>query len=273
MSRVSKLSRTSAILVAAGAASAAMTTYNIYRARKVEREYPPAGRFITVNGIRLHYIERGEGPPVVLLHGNMVTAEDFDTSGVLDLVATQHRVIAFDRPGFGYSDRPHGSPWGAGAQADLLRDALVVLGIKRPIVLGHSWGAAVALALALNHPDAVGALVSAVGLLLSESARGRSVILARGDPNPRGSAALFDLASTRQTIAAAAPQGNVRASPRASQLHEGLCPKHVGTPRADPRGESRRRRHDSERHRVAAPLSGIDTASCYHGGHEGSRRR
>ena len=100
MSRVSKLSRTSAILVAAGAASVAMTTYNIYRARKVEREHPPTGRFITVNGIRLHYIERGEGPPVVLLHGNMVTAEDFDTSGVLDLVATQHRVIAFDRPGW-----------------------------------------------------------------------------------------------------------------------------------------------------------------------------
>jgi pimeloyl-ACP methyl ester carboxylesterase len=159
MSRVSKLSRTSATLVAAAATLAAMTTYNIYRARKVEREHPPTGRFITVNGIRLHYIERGEGPPVVLLHGNMVTAEDFDTSGVLDLVATQHRVIAFDRPGFGYSDRPHGSPWGAGAQADLLRDALVVLRIKRPIVLGHSWGAAVALALALNHPDAVGGLV------------------------------------------------------------------------------------------------------------------
>jgi pimeloyl-ACP methyl ester carboxylesterase len=159
MSRVSKLSRTSAILVAAAATLAATTTYNIYRARKVEREHPPTGRFITVNGIRLHYIERGEGPPVVLLHGNMVMAEDFDTSGVLDLVATQHRVIAFDRPGFGYSDRPHGSPWGAGVQADLLRDALVVLGIKRPIVLGHSWGAAVALALGLNHPDAVGGLV------------------------------------------------------------------------------------------------------------------
>src|SRR5690242_10161143 len=96
MSRVSKLSRTSATLVAAAATLAAMTTYNIYRARKVEREHPPTGRFITVNGIRLHYIERGEGPPVVLLHGNMVTAEDFDTSRVLDLVATQHRVIAFD---------------------------------------------------------------------------------------------------------------------------------------------------------------------------------
>ena len=63
---------------------------------------------------------RGGGPPVVLLHGNVVTAEDFDTSGVLDLVAKRHRVIAFDRPGFGYSDRPHGSAWSAGTQAELI---------------------------------------------------------------------------------------------------------------------------------------------------------
>jgi len=159
MSRVSKTSRASAILIATAASLAAMTTYNIYRARKAEREHPPTGRFVTVDGVRLHYIEKGEGPPVVLLHGNVVTAEDFQTSGVLDLLATQHRVIAFDRPGFGYSDRPHGSAWSARAQADLLRGALVVLGINRPIVLGHSWGAAVALALALNHPDDVKGLV------------------------------------------------------------------------------------------------------------------
>ena len=163
MSRASKSSTTSAIWAAAAAVLAAMTAYNIYRVRKAEREHPPTGRFITVDGVRLHYIERGEGPPVVLLHGNVVTAEDFDTSGVLDLLATQHRVIAFDRPGFGYSDRPHGSAWSAGAQAELLRDGLVVLGINRPIVLGHSWGAAVALALALNHPDAVRGLVLLAG--------------------------------------------------------------------------------------------------------------
>jgi pimeloyl-ACP methyl ester carboxylesterase len=159
MSRVSKPSHTIEILAAAAATLAAMTTYNIYRARKTEREHPPTGRFITVDGVRLHYIERGKGPPVVLLHGNVVTAEDFDTSGVLDLVATRHRVIAFDRPGFGYSDRPHGSAWSAADQADLLRDAFVVLGINYPIVLGHSWGAAVALTLALNHPDAARGLV------------------------------------------------------------------------------------------------------------------
>ena len=88
-----------------------------------------------------------------------MTAEDFQTSGVLDLLVRRHRVIAFDRPGFGYSDRPHGSAWSARAQAELLSGALVLLGIDRPIVLGHSWGAAVALALALNHPDDVRGLV------------------------------------------------------------------------------------------------------------------
>jgi alpha-beta hydrolase superfamily lysophospholipase len=108
MSNVSTLTRTSVIAGAAAATLAAMTAYNVYRAWKAEREYPPAGRFVTVDGVRLHYIEKGEGSPVVLLHGNVVTAEDFDTSGVLDLLARRHRVIAFDRPGFGYSERPHG---------------------------------------------------------------------------------------------------------------------------------------------------------------------
>ena len=159
MSRVSKPSRANVIYIATAATLAAMTAYNTYRTRKAEREHPPTGRFVTVDGVRLHYIERGEGPPVVLLHGNVVTAEDFDTSGLFDLLAARHRVFAFDRPGFGYSDRPHGSAWNARAQANLIRDALVVLGIDRPVVLGHSWGAAVALALALNHPDAVRGLV------------------------------------------------------------------------------------------------------------------
>ena len=159
MSRVSKASRASAIFAVTAASLAAMTAYNIYSARKAEREHPPTGRFVTVEGVRLHYIEKGEGPPVVLLHGNVVTAEDFRTSGVLELVARRHRVIAFDRPGFGYSARPHGSAWSARAQANLLRSALDVLDLSRPVVLGHSWGAAVALAMALNHPDDVRGLV------------------------------------------------------------------------------------------------------------------
>jgi hypothetical protein len=64
-----------------------MAVWNIYQAGRAERRHPPAGRFLTIEGVRLHYLERGEGPPAVLLHGNGVTSEDFELSGVLDLPA------------------------------------------------------------------------------------------------------------------------------------------------------------------------------------------
>ena len=161
--RGSTPSRTGTILAASAAALAAAAVYNVYRTRKVEHDHPPAGRFVTVEGVRLHYLEQGEGPPVVLLHGNVVTAEDWVWSGVFDRVARNRRVLAFDRPGFGYSDRPQGSVWTAAEQADLLRKAFDRLGVGRPVVAGHSWGTLVALELALGHPDAVGGLVLLAG--------------------------------------------------------------------------------------------------------------
>jgi pimeloyl-ACP methyl ester carboxylesterase len=151
------------ILSVAAAALAAMAVFNIYEARRVERRNPPRGRFIDVDGVRLHYLEQGEGRPVVLLHGNVVTAEDFACSGILDRVAERHRVIAFDRPGMGHSDRPNGRLWTPGAQADLLRRAFDRLGIEQAVVLGHSLGAMVAAALALDHPEAVRGLVLVSG--------------------------------------------------------------------------------------------------------------
>src|SRR3954449_3295778 len=156
-------SRAGAVLAAGAAALAASALYNACRARRTEREHPPAGRFVEVDGVRLHYLEKGEGPPVVLLHGNVVTAEDWALSGVLDRVAGRHRVVAFDRPGFGHSDRPRGSAWTAAEQAELLREALRRLGVERPVVVGHSWGTNVALALALAEPAAVRGLVLVSG--------------------------------------------------------------------------------------------------------------
>ena len=152
-------SRTGMVLAASAAALAAAAVYNTYRARQVERKHPPRGRFVDVDGVRLHYLERGTGTPVVLLHGNVVSCEDWVLSGVLDRVAQRHRVIAFDRPGYGYSDRPQGSAWTAATQADLLLRAFVQLGIERPVVVGHSWGTNAALALALADPAAVRGLV------------------------------------------------------------------------------------------------------------------
>ena len=159
------LGKAGTALLAGAAALAAAALWNDARARRAEREHPPRGRFLEVDGVRLHYLERdGAGPPVVLLHGNVVTAEDWVLSGVLDRVAARgHRVVAFDRPGYGHSDRPRGSAWTAADQADLLRRAFARLGLERPVVVGHSWGTNAALALALDHPDAVRGLVLVSG--------------------------------------------------------------------------------------------------------------
>jgi len=143
--------------VALAAACLAILIYILSRA--AERRYPPIGKFITVDGVRLHYVDRGTGPPLVLLHGNGVMLQDFLTSGVLDGAAQTHRVIAFDRPGYGYSARPRNTIWTPYAQADLIHKALGQLGIDRAVVVGHSWGTLVAVAMALNHRQIVQSLV------------------------------------------------------------------------------------------------------------------
>jgi len=149
--------------VAAAATLGALALLNHWRARRTERRNPPVGRFVEVDGVRLHYVERGQGQPVVLLHGNGVMMQDFDASGLLELAAREYRVIAFDRPGFGYSERPRGRSWTPSAQAELLHKALRQLGVQRPVLVGHSWGTLVALALALAHPADTSGLVLVSG--------------------------------------------------------------------------------------------------------------
>src|SRR4051812_26694338 len=152
---------TSTITVLAGAlvclAAAAIVNYVV--ARRNEHKHPPKGHFVTVDGVRIHYLEQGKGAPVVLVHGNGTMAEDFEISGVLAKLAVTHRVIAFDRPGYGYTDRPRGHTWDATAQGNLMHSALHALGVGSPIVVGHSWGTLVALAMALDHPADIRALV------------------------------------------------------------------------------------------------------------------
>jgi len=142
---------------------AAVALANRYLANKAERDNPPSGRFLKINGVRLHYVERGAGDPVVLLHGNGSMIQDFESSGLMDLLAKDNRVVVFDRPGFGHSERPRNVVWTPGAQAELIQLALAQLGISDAIVLGHSWGASVAVAMALKYPNRVRGLVLASG--------------------------------------------------------------------------------------------------------------
>ncbi|MES2887591.1 MAG: alpha/beta hydrolase [Pseudomonadota bacterium] len=129
------------------------------RARRAERQNPPRGRFIDVDGVRLHYVDRGTGPAVVLLHGNTVSSADFQASGLIEGLAQRHRVLAFDRPGFGHSGRPRGRLWTPAAQAKVIHQALEALAVREPVVVAHSMGTQVALAMALAHPTYASRLV------------------------------------------------------------------------------------------------------------------
>lgn len=125
--------------------------------RKVERLVPPEGDFVEVDGVRLHYVERGSGPTTLLLvHGLAGNARHF-TYRLLEALARDHRVIAIDRPGSGYSTHLPGES-GPQAQAALLAAFIEVKQLDRPVVVGHSLGGAVALALALHHPAQARAL-------------------------------------------------------------------------------------------------------------------
>jgi pimeloyl-ACP methyl ester carboxylesterase len=145
-------------------AAAAVAGLWAYRRYTTSRASPaPIGSIIDVDGVRLHYVERGHGAPVVLLHGNGANVADFIISGVFDRVARAHRTIAFDRPGFGDSARPRQRRWTPAAQAALLERAFARLDIERPIVVGHSWGALVALALAARNRIPLAGLVLIAG--------------------------------------------------------------------------------------------------------------
>lgn len=142
---------------------AALAIWIRLQAKGAERDFPPTGRFIDVDGVRLHYIERGSGPTAVLVHGNGVQSRDFIGCGLMEELASRYRVVAFDRPGFGYSQRPRRSIWTPRRQARLLAKACVALDIAEPIVVGHSFGTLVALEMALDDSIAVRGLVLVSG--------------------------------------------------------------------------------------------------------------
>lgn len=128
-----------------------------------------AGRFVTVDGLPVHVIVKGRGRPVVLIHGNGTMAEDYVISGLIDRLAARYRVIALDRPGFGRTERPRARIWTAAAQAALVHRVLDALNVERPLIVGHSWGTIVALAMAAESRRPLRGLVLLSGYYFPEN--------------------------------------------------------------------------------------------------------
>ncbi len=134
-----------------------LAVFSARTARQVEKLLPAHGHFIEVDGARIHYLDEGSGPPLVLIHGLAGQTRVF-THSLLDRLKSEYRVIILDRPGSGYSTRARGASATINAQAQTIAHFIEALELKRPLIVGHSLGGAIALSLGLHHPEYVGGL-------------------------------------------------------------------------------------------------------------------
>ncbi|WP_341639606.1 alpha/beta fold hydrolase [Phycobacter sp. K97] len=140
---------------------------NRRRQSRARTTHPPRGQFIDVGGTRIHAVEIGQpagsAPEVVLIHGSNGSTRDMSFR-LAPALAPRYRVLMLDRPGLGYSDPLGAQPATLEEQATVLSEAARTMRFERPIVLGQSYGGAVALAWALHRPDGLSALVSVSGV-------------------------------------------------------------------------------------------------------------
>jgi len=131
---------------------------------KVERASVPAGpphyarQSVVVDGTTLNYVSAGSGPPVVLIHGNPGSYHDY-TLAVVERLSRSYYVVAFDRPGHGYSGRPDSGQTTVEVQALIVHEALQKLSLKNPVLVGHSWGGSLALAAAVAYGNDLAGMV------------------------------------------------------------------------------------------------------------------
>ena len=152
------LSRLGVTLAGTAAVGAGLAFASTLLARNAEQRVPPDGHHLEVEGARLHFVDKGSGPPIVMVHGLGGQIRNF-THSLAQLLQCDHRVIAVDRPGSGYSVAKAGTEPSIRDQGRLVARFIDKLGLEKPLVVGHSLGGAVALAAALAAPGRLGGLV------------------------------------------------------------------------------------------------------------------
>lgn len=150
-----------ALLFAVIVLALAVTAYFALATRRIVRQaeklVPPSEKSVEVDGNRIYYVEKGEGRPILFIHGlgghlHQLRHPLFDRFG------PGYRLIALDRPGSNYSTRPEKFTGRLPEQAEMIVGFIDKLGLEKPLLVGHSLGGAVALAVALDHPDKISGL-------------------------------------------------------------------------------------------------------------------
>lgn len=144
----------------------ALAGYTALQARRIEARYPPVGRFVEAAGLSLHYVdlpasvpEAADAPAIVFLHGASGNLRD-PLLAFRAALEGRHRLVFVDRPGHGYSERGGDADIASPAgQARVVAALLDRIGVGRAVVVGHSWGAAVAAAFGVEHGDRTAGLV------------------------------------------------------------------------------------------------------------------
>ena len=152
-----------ALLVVLGAV-ASLFAFTLIETRRIEARYPPLGRRLIVEGASIHIVDTpakgAERGAVLMIHGASGNAADLDVALAKRLSSGGFRVLSADRPGHGWSARLKGADAASPpAQADALRRAAEAIGVQRATVVVHSLAGATGLAMALDSPDFVRALV------------------------------------------------------------------------------------------------------------------
>jgi pimeloyl-ACP methyl ester carboxylesterase len=153
-----RLRRAGLAALGVGAVGAGLAAISALLGRDAERKVPADGGFVDVDGTRVHYVDRGSGPAVVMVHGLGGQIRNF-TYALSELLESEHRLIILDRPGSGYSKAKPGTTPDIRAQGRLVARLIDKLGLEKPLVVGHSLGGAVALAAALAAPAKIGGLL------------------------------------------------------------------------------------------------------------------
>ncbi len=136
---------------------AGLVLFASFADKKAEKYLPPTGQFAQLSHGRLHYVDQGQGPALVLVHGLAGNLHNF-TYAVSKPLSENYRVISVDRPGCGYSTRDSKADASLEAQADTLVELLDHLNIESAVFVGHSLGGAISLAAAQRHPTRIKAL-------------------------------------------------------------------------------------------------------------------